>query len=78
VFTVKLDPAVPLATGVTEAGARPQVTVALTGATAQERPTATLNPLKEVTITVDAVEFPATVVAERGETARPKSFSVSV
>jgi hypothetical protein len=78
VFTVKVDPAVPLATGVTEAGARPQVTVALTGAIEQVNATAELNPLKDVTVTVEVVELPATVVAEIGEAAKMKLFKLRV
>ena len=76
VFTVKVDPAVPLAAGVTDAGAKPQVTVAFTGAIAQVKDTAVLKPLKEVTVMVDVVEFPATVVAEIGAALKLKSFKI--
>jgi hypothetical protein len=78
VFTVKLDPVVPLAGGVTEAGARLQVTVALTGATVQERPTAELNPLKEVTVIFEVPPFPAITVAETGKALKLKSLTIRV
>jgi hypothetical protein len=68
VVTVKAANAVPLATGVTKAGATLQVTVAFTGAMLQLKPTDELNPPNEVTVTVAVVEFPATVVTETGET----------
>ena len=63
-----------MATGVTEAGAKEQVTVAFTGAIAQDRATNELKPLKDVTVTVEVVEFPATVVAEMGDAAKVKLF----
>jgi hypothetical protein len=73
VATVKTDVIVPLAAGVTDAGARPQVTVAFTGTIAQVNPTAELKLLSDVTVIVDVVEFPAAVVAEAGEALRLKS-----
>ena len=76
VVTVKTANAVPLATGVTKAGATLQVTVAFTGAIAQVKDTAVLKPLKEVTVIVDVVEFPATVVAEIGAALKLKSFKI--
>lgn len=78
VATVSIDPAVPLATGVTEAGDKLQVTVAFTGAIAQVRPTAELKPLNEVTMILDVVELPATVVEEIGEALKLKSFKIRV
>jgi hypothetical protein len=76
VVTVKVEPAVPLATGVTEAGTRPQVTVALTGAIEQVNATAELNPLNEVTVILEVPPFPAMTVAVAGTAARLKSFNV--
>jgi hypothetical protein len=78
VLTVKADVAVPLAAGVTEAGVKEQVTVAFTGAIVQLNATAELNPLSDVTVTVDAPEFPAITVAVVGEAVRLKSFTVRV
>jgi hypothetical protein len=66
VVTVNVDVAVPLATGVTEVKLNPQITVALTGATAQVRPTAELKPFNDVTVMVEAVLFPAIVMAVAG------------
>ena len=60
----------PFATGVTDAGDREQVTVELTGAIAQLRPTAELNPFTEVTVIVEVPEFPTVKVEEPGEAAR--------
>ena len=77
-LTVKVDPAVPLAIGVTDAGEREQVTVALTGKIAQVSATAVLNPFKDVTVIVALVEFPIVVVTEAGEAERLKSFKVNV
>jgi hypothetical protein len=77
VDTVKVDVIVPLAAGVTEAGAKPQVTVAFAGVVVQVNPTIELNPLKEVTVIVDVVLFPAGVVAETGEALKLKSFTVN-
>jgi hypothetical protein len=73
VFTVRVEAALPFAAGVTEIKLNPQVTVADTGATPQVNPTAELNPLREVTVIVEVVEFPAAVVAEVGAAARLKS-----
>jgi hypothetical protein len=78
VFTVNVDPAVPLATGVTEAGAKPQVTVAFTGAIPQVNPTARLNPFSDVTVNVDVPELPAITVAVVGDAVTLKSFTVNV
>jgi uncharacterized membrane protein YraQ (UPF0718 family) len=78
VFTVKVDVAVPFAAGVTDAGAKPQVTVAFTGAMPQVNPTAELNPFNEVTVTVDVPGFPAITVAVAGDALTLKSFTVNV
>jgi hypothetical protein len=78
VFTVKVELAVPFAAGVTDAGVSVQVTVALAGVTAQERPTAELNPLKEVTVIFEVPLFPAITVAETGEALKLKSMTVRV
>jgi hypothetical protein len=78
VFTVKVEVTLPFAAGVTDTGAKLQVTVAFTGATAQVNPTGKINPFNEVTVTVDAPEFPAIRVAETGEVLTPKSFTVNV
>ena len=67
VDTVNVANAVPLATGVTEAGATLQVTVAFTGVIPQLKATAELKPPNEVIVTAAVVEFPATVVAVEGE-----------
>jgi hypothetical protein len=67
-----------LAAGVTETGARTQVTVAFTGAIAQVNPTAELKPLSEVTVILEDPPFPAITVAEAGEALKLKSFTVSV
>ena len=77
-FTVNAEFELPFAAGVTEPGAKLQVTVAFTGATAQVNPTGKINPFKEVTVTVAAPEFPAIRVAETGEVLTPKSFTVNV
>ena len=76
--TVRVEVAVPLPTGVTDAGARLQVTVALTGAIVQVNATAELKLLREVTVIVEVVLFPATVVAETGDALKLKSFTVRV
>ena len=78
VETVNIDVTVPLATGVTEIGAMPQVTVGVTGETAQVNPTKELNPFKEATVIVEVVEFPAVVVAKAGDALRLKSLTVKV
>ena len=78
VFTVKVDVAVPLAAGVTDRGANEQVTVAFTGAIAQVNDTAELNPLSDVTVTVELPEFPAITVAVVGELLALKSFTVKL
>ena len=64
--TVKVDVADPFAAGVTEVKLNPQVTVALTGETAQVSVTAALKLLSDVTVMVELVEFPTVVVAEAG------------
>jgi hypothetical protein len=68
--------AVPLAAGVTEVKLNPQVTVEFTGAIAQVNATAELNPLREVTVIVEVVKFPAMVIAETGDALKLKSFTV--
>jgi hypothetical protein len=73
VKTVRVDVIVPLAAGVTDAGARLQVTVALTGEMPQVNPTAELKLLSDVTVIVEVVLFPATVVAEAGDALMLKS-----
>jgi hypothetical protein len=78
VFTVKVDPTVPLATGVTDAGANEQVTVAFTGAIAQLNATARLNPFNDVIVIVVEPVSPAITVAVVGEAVRLKSFTVRV
>ena len=66
VLTVSVDEIVPLAAGVTEAGAKPQFTVALAGEMEQVKATAELKLLTEVTVIVELVLFPAVVVATAG------------
>jgi hypothetical protein len=66
-----------LAAGVTEAGAKEQVTVAFTGAIAQVKATAELKLLSEVTVMVEVVLFPAAVVADTGDAVKLKSFTVN-
>jgi hypothetical protein len=78
VVTVKVDVAVPLAAGVTEIKLNPQVTVEFTGAIAQVNATAELKLFNEVTVIVDVVEFPATVVADTGAAVTLKSFTANV
>ena len=78
VETVKVDVTVPLAAGVTEIKLNPQATVAFTGAIAQVNPTARLNPFNDVTVIVDAPEFPAITVAVVGEAVTLKSLTVNV
>ena len=65
-MTVKVDVTVPLAAGVTDAGAKEQVTVAFTGAIVQASPTAELKLFNEVTVMVEVVLFPAAVFAAAG------------
>ena len=77
VLTVKVEVAVPLAGGVTDAGERPQVTVALTGAIAQVNPTAELNPYWDATEIDEMVLFPTTVIAEAGTAEIVKPLTVS-
>lgn len=77
-MTVKVDVTVPLAAGVTEGGAKLQVTVAVTGAVEQVKLTAKLNPFEEVTLTVDVAEFPALTVAAAGAVDTLKSLTVNV
>jgi hypothetical protein len=55
-----------LAAGVTERGANEQPIVAVAGAIPQVKLTAALNPLTEEMVMVDAVVFPAVVVAAAG------------
>lgn len=68
-----MDVIVPFAAGVTDAGEKLQVRVALTGVMAQVKPTAELKLLTDVTVIVEAVEFPAVVVAEAGDALIVKS-----
>lgn len=77
VETVRIEVAVPLATGVTDTKLNPQVTVALTGATAQDKLTAELKLLRDVTVIVEVVIFPATVVADTGRALKLKSLTVN-
>lgn len=75
--TVNVEVAVPLATGVTEAGDRLQVTEEFTGTIEQERAATELKLLREVTVIVEVVEFPACVVAETGEALKLKLLTVN-
>ena len=77
-LTVKVDPIVPLAAGVTEAGAKEQVTVAFTGEIAQLNATARLKPFSDVTVMFELPLFPIIIVAEAGEALKLKSFKVRV
>jgi hypothetical protein len=77
VVTVKVDVIVPFAAGVTDAGAKLQVTVAFTGAIAQLNPTAELKLFNDVTVIVEVVEFPAAVVADTGVALKLKSFTAT-
>ena len=61
----------PLAAGVTEVGDRPQVTVPLLDE--QVNPTAPLKLFTDVTVIVEVVELPTTVVAEAGDALIVKS-----
>ena len=76
-FTVKIDVIVPFAVGVTDDGAKLQVTDGSTGAIEQVNPTAELNPLREVIVIVELVKLPATVVAEAGVALILKSLTVN-
>jgi hypothetical protein len=67
-----------LATGVTVAGAKEQVTVAFTGAIAQLNATAKLNPFNDVTVIVAEPEFPAITVAAVGDAVTLKSFTIKL
>jgi hypothetical protein len=78
VVTVRVDVVDPPAGGVTAAGETPQVTVGVTGDTAQARVTAELKLLSELTVTVDDVLLPATVVTDTGATDRLKSLMFKV
>ena len=77
VATVNVEVAVPFAAGVTEVKLNPHVTVAFTGAIAQVKVTAELKLFNDVTVIVDAVEFPIVVVAEAGEADKLKSYTVN-
>jgi hypothetical protein len=74
---VNVEVTVPFAAGVTDVKLNPQVTVEFTGAIEQVNPTAELKPFKDVTVIVDAVLFPAIVVAKAGEALKLKSFTVN-
>jgi hypothetical protein len=78
VFTVNVEVIVPLATGVTEAGESEQVTVALVGDMEQDKATAELKLLIDVTVIVEVVELPAAVVADTGDADKLKSLTVNV
>ena len=64
--TVRVEVTLPFAAGVTDAGAKEQVIVAVAGAIPQVKLTAALKPLTDVMVMVDVVVFPAVVVAEAG------------
>ena len=66
-----------MAAGVTDAGAKLQVTVEFTGAIVQVNATAELKLLREVTVIVEVVLFPAAVVAEAGEAVKLKLLTVN-
>ena len=68
---------VPFAAGVTDAGEREQVTVALTGEIAQVNATAELKLLNDVTVIVEVPPFPTIAVAEIGDALKLKSFTVN-
>jgi hypothetical protein len=76
--TVNVDVAVPFAAGVTDVGTTLQVTVAFTGAIAQESDTAALNPFNDATVIVDVVLLPAAVFADTGVALKAKSFTDTV
>lgn len=65
-FTVNVEFAVPLATGVTEAGDKLQVTVGVAGEMPHDKLTAALKLFNEVRVIVPVVIFPAVVVTEFG------------
>ena len=67
VVTVKVEVMVPLAAGVTEAGAKLQVTVAEAGAIPQVNATAALKLFTDVTVIVEVVVFPMVVVTDTGK-----------
>ena len=75
---VKVEVMLPFATGVTEAGERVPVIVALLGETAKVSATARLNPFRDVTVIVEVPLFPAITVAEVGEDDKLKSFKVRI
>ena len=66
-----------MAAGVTEVKLNPQVTVELIGAIAQVNVTAALKAFNEVTVIVDAVEFPIVVIADAGDADKLKSITVN-
>jgi hypothetical protein len=76
VVIVRTEEAVPFATGVTETGFKLHPTVALL--VTQVNPTVELNPLSEVTVTVEVVELPIDVATERGNADKLKSLIPSV
>ena len=69
---------VPFATGVTDAGTNTQVTVAFTGAIEQVKAAAELKLLRDVTVTVELIESPATTVPAAGDALRLKLFTITV
>lgn len=77
VATVNVEVTLPLAAGVTDPGAKEQVTVAFTGAIVQDNATARLKPFNDVTVTVEVAEFPEMSVPDTGAVLTPKSFTVS-
>ena len=77
VVTVRVEVAVPFAAGVTDVKLNPQVTVELTGAIAHINPTAELKLFDDVTVMVEVVLLPATVVADTGAALTLKLFTVN-
>jgi hypothetical protein len=65
-LTVRVDVALPFASGVIGEALNEQVILAFEGA--QVRVTAELNPFKELTVTVEVVLFPTMTVPDVGET----------
>ena len=67
VINVKVEATLPLAAGVTEAGAKLQVTVGVAGEMPQVKATAALKLFKDVTVIVEVVVFPTVVVTDTGK-----------
>ena len=72
VVIVNTDEDDPFAAGVNEAGLKLHPTVALL--VTQVNPTAELNPLSDVTVIVEVVEFPIEVATEIGDDVKLKSL----